>query len=91
VYLILFFGRKVARKNYGVSNFLVYLGKRTYGMYLYHWAVLRTMERFSVQYSDQKGFSFSGILIALLVTILVSLVSFSYLEMPFLRIKSKFD
>jgi peptidoglycan/LPS O-acetylase OafA/YrhL len=66
------------------------LGKISYGLYVFHFLAIRIasklFERFHVPYSE--GFSFP---LALLLTILAAKLSYKWLEIPFLRLKRRFE
>jgi peptidoglycan/LPS O-acetylase OafA/YrhL len=67
-----------------VNNFLssqafVWLGKRSYGMYLWHWPMY--------EIARLSPFRWSVVPIALGSTILVSYLSFRFIERPFLSLK----
>jgi peptidoglycan/LPS O-acetylase OafA/YrhL len=77
---------------------LIYLGRISYGLYVYHWPVLLIVKLwyyFLVRAAWLPGpFSWSGQLaflsISSLVTFLAASASYRWLESPFLRLKSRF-
>ena len=70
---------------------LSYLGKISYGLYVYHFAVIWLVTQ-AVQ-AKLEGFPTLGRLIVILgclpVTVLISMISYRVLEMPFLRLKDR--
>ena len=78
------------------NNFFTFMGKISYGLYVYHWIVILTIiEVLKKSYSDFKGdiVEMNIILYAtsITLTIVISYLSFHYLEKPFLQWKTKFD
>ncbi|MGA2252686.1 hypothetical protein, partial [Terracidiphilus sp.] len=78
-----FFGMKVG----SFAKPLIYLGKISYGLYVFHDLSLRII------YPLEQRFHFGGVLsvlFSLAVCILLASLSYKFLEMPFLRLKEKF-
>jgi len=69
---------------------LNYLGKISYGLYMYHGVVLTFLAIAGwnnfISYSANIGIS----MLALGITILISAISFKYFERPFLKLKERF-
>lgn len=94
--LILF---AVMQSNLGFLTILLknkisaYLGKISYGLYVYHIAGLHygylITERF-ISPDRLLAYPVAGLFAGLVVTILVSMISYHALERPFLRIKERF-
>jgi peptidoglycan/LPS O-acetylase OafA/YrhL len=63
---------------------LNYLGKISYGLYVWHFLFLVTLHDLSLP----NALLFTPV--ALLATIMLSALSYRYLELPFLRLKDKF-
>jgi peptidoglycan/LPS O-acetylase OafA/YrhL len=75
------------------NTVLRYLGKISYGLYVYHLAT----ERMSIEISDMliphaRGRGYAGVVLVvrLMVTVGVAAVSYHILERPFLRLKERF-
>lgn len=70
-----------------------YLGKTTYGMYMYHNLVLIVVLKVILMYNLMDTNSWAGGItyhaISLGITILLSILSYEYFEKPFLGIKQK--
>ncbi len=64
----------------------VFFGKRTYGLYCLHSAVITTLDIW-VSYARWE----TRALCALAVTIPLAIASYRYLELPFLRLKQRFQ
>jgi peptidoglycan/LPS O-acetylase OafA/YrhL len=71
----------------GHTRLLIYLGKISYGLYVFHVAAIRLVQRMA-------GPSFIGpavLLIAFALTVAAASLSYRYLESPFLRWKNRFE
>jgi len=66
-------------------SFMQYIGKISYGMYVWHPLVLVTINKFYPTHSVLLNF-----VLVLAVTTAVSALSFKFLEMPFLKLKKHF-
>jgi len=90
--LLLLAARELAkREKTRFLNFLGLLGRRSYGMYLFHWMILNIMFGKHIFFSDASGLSIVGTLFALFATISVSLFSYKYFEQPFLTLRRRFQ
>ncbi|MGJ8745932.1 acyltransferase family protein [Polaribacter sp.] len=70
-------------------NVLNYLGRISYGIYMYHFVILILVLKLSAKYNIHSNwFIYSLILIG---TIIVSSISYYYFESFFLRLKTKFS
>jgi peptidoglycan/LPS O-acetylase OafA/YrhL len=63
-------------KNFLSSSYLIYIGQRSYSLYLYHWPFL-VLNKFIF------GDSLFVLLFSLFLTIIFSLLSYRYIETPF--------
>ena len=74
---------------------LVFLGKISYGLYVYHVAVLSVVHvafsRFIGGSESSVGFWLAEGVCAFFTTVIVSVISYQYLERPFLKLKSKHE
>jgi peptidoglycan/LPS O-acetylase OafA/YrhL len=69
---------------------LVYLGKISYGLYVYHvLAINLSLRLFAEHTKSWAGFA-SYWLTALLITVALAAISYRCLEAPFLRLKQRF-
>jgi peptidoglycan/LPS O-acetylase OafA/YrhL len=88
---------------YGASvkhfpNFLLYLGKISFGMYIFHitffWIIYRIFKVELLEFSDMIGLkewsNDVGFVIAFIATVLTANLSYNYFEKPFLKLKKKF-
>jgi peptidoglycan/LPS O-acetylase OafA/YrhL len=71
-------------------RFLEYLGKISYGLYVYHYLCILITERFLSAYGVVHFYLCLREGIALGLTILVAAVSYALLETPFLNLKRRF-
>lgn len=62
---------------------LVWLGRRSYGIYLWHFPILIPMKEWGWGWAPKT-------LTTLLLTVVVAALSFRFLELPFLRLKKRF-
>jgi peptidoglycan/LPS O-acetylase OafA/YrhL len=71
-------------KNVIASKWLIFIGKISYSLYLFHWVALKL----STHYFSEFGFSWQ--LFFWTLTILLSLGSYYVIEKPFVRLRKKF-
>jgi peptidoglycan/LPS O-acetylase OafA/YrhL len=70
---------------------LVYLGKISYGLYVYHFAILWLLSHLPAVMPDRPTVSYAiAVAAALGATVLVSAVSYAVVETPFLRLKDRY-
>jgi peptidoglycan/LPS O-acetylase OafA/YrhL len=69
-----------------VARFVIYLGRISYGLYVFHLSSIFMLGVWSTHGPVQRP---TAILSALLATILVAAISYRVLETPFLRMKTK--
>jgi peptidoglycan/LPS O-acetylase OafA/YrhL len=78
-------------KSFFSNNILVFLGKRSYGLYVYH----LLGNSFAVQltkYVIDLPSNYAALFIySLTFTIIVSILSYKFVETPFLKLKKKFE
>lgn len=97
----LFFAYVLADQNFSTGDFLKlsrlrlfsYLGKWTYGMYLLHPVAFLFMQYFYDFFDLPMDAFLSRFIFAiftLVLTVLISFLSFRFFETPFLKLKSKF-
>ena len=67
------------------NRVLRYLGEISYGLYVFHFAVLGYYTVYHPEYSGNKR-----VVVALLVTILLSAISYELMEKRFIRMKDRF-
>jgi peptidoglycan/LPS O-acetylase OafA/YrhL len=88
----------INKKLWGLSTLfknklLGYLGKISYGLYVYHvmclWIVTKITEMF-ISPERLLVYPATVLLLALVMTIMVSTISYQFLERPFLKLKEKF-
>jgi peptidoglycan/LPS O-acetylase OafA/YrhL len=70
-----------------VPNSLRYLGKISFGLYVFHFMSLRVCQNISKHYGMPTGFRFFG---AALMTLALAALSYQFFEKPFLKLKSRF-
>ena len=69
----------------------IYIGRRSYGCYLFHWAVWTVMVGRNLFSSETGGFSVLGVLVGFAITVCVSATSYRFFETPFLRYRKRFQ
>ena len=66
---------------------LVYLGRISYGLYVFHMLCIEICRHFLASHLRMNGW----LLAALLLTITLAVLSYEYFEKPFLRLKHRFE
>ena len=69
----------------------VYIGRRSYGCYLFHWAIWVVMVGRNIFSTETGGFSVIGVLVGFSATVLVSALSYKFFETPFLKFRKRFQ
>ena len=69
----------------------VYIGRRSYGCYLFHWAIWTIMVGRNIFASKTGGFSVIGVLVGFSATVAVSALSYKFFESPFLAYRKRFQ
>jgi peptidoglycan/LPS O-acetylase OafA/YrhL len=70
---------------------IAYLGRVSFGCYLYHWLVWNMFQSLDIGYAVGSGFTIFGWLLGLMVTLLLSVISYNFLEVPFLNIRRRYQ
>ena len=70
---------------------LAYLGRISYGLYVYHVLGLMTSDYWVLHQTSSFGRYLWRVTVALGVTIVISIVSYQLIEKPFLRLKERFS
>lgn len=91
IILLLIFGGNKKDQSNPFINFFAYFGRRTYGMYIYHWPVLGLMVSKGVLYDEVGGISIQGLITAFICVALISTISYRYFEKPFLDLRKKYQ
>ncbi|MBP6386595.1 MAG: acyltransferase, partial [Pseudarcicella sp.] len=74
------------------NKYLNYLGKISYGLYMYHFAVISVVLHFAKKYLSQESEYIQNLIIYVTVfvlTITVASLSYRFVETPFIKLKSK--
>jgi peptidoglycan/LPS O-acetylase OafA/YrhL len=95
--VVLFFLSLYGATKY-IPSALVYLGRISYGMYVFHitmfWFVYQIFKNELASFSTMIGLyewkNNVGFIIAFLLTVIISLLSFRFFERPFLQLKRKY-
>jgi peptidoglycan/LPS O-acetylase OafA/YrhL len=94
VYILLILNL-VSQPNSSKGNLISALGQMTYGMYLYHPIIIILtkigFDRLNLQYQIKPEVNFAMASLALLITVLLSYLSYHYFEKIILRLKSSFS
>jgi len=70
------------------NKLLIYLGKISFGLYIYHWLILEKMNPFFK--NSSSVIQLLGILIIFLITVLIAALSYELFEKRFLKLKKGF-
>lgn len=76
----------ITEKIFG-NNLMVFVGKISYGLYVYHWLIMMTMNSYVMPH---VGNIFFGLIIYLSATFAVSIFSFYVIEARLLALKDRF-
>lgn len=66
------------------NRFIQFLGKISYGIYIWHMLSISFIDYFQTDI-------FFGFILVVSITIIISWISFNLIELPFLKLKSKFE
>jgi len=89
---LLYLARNIRMNRLSISNrILAYIGRRSYGCYLFHWAVWMVMVGKEIGFDQSEGFTLFGVFVGLLATIGISSFSYRFFELPFLRLRKRFQ
>ena len=96
--VILFFLSLYGASEKYMPSALVYLGRISYGMYIFHitlfWIVYQIYKNELAAFSEKIGLyewrNGVGFVIAFIATVTISILSYRFFEKPFLRLKRKF-
>lgn len=96
--VVLFFLALYGSQSKNMPAMLVYLGRISYGMYVFHittfWLVYQIFKAELASFSAMIGLyeykNDVGFVVAFLVTLIISLLSYNFFEKPFLRLKKRF-
>ena len=96
--VVLFFLSLYGSRSKNMPAPLVYLGRISYGMYVFHitifWLVYQVFKDELASFSTMIGLyewkNDVGFVIAFVVTVVISLSSYTFFEKPFLRLKKRF-
>jgi peptidoglycan/LPS O-acetylase OafA/YrhL len=70
---------------------LIYIGRRSYGCYLFHWVIWTIMVGRDIFTSSESGFSIIGVLVGFISTVLVSAISYKFFENPILKYRKRYQ
>jgi peptidoglycan/LPS O-acetylase OafA/YrhL len=71
-------------------SWLRYLGKISYGMYVYHFPILWFVAKFFEERIQSKTLSWGNVVVSLSLTILIAALSYHFLEKPILNLKDRY-
>ncbi len=73
------------------KEIFVFLGKRSYGLYLYHLLGNGVADYMTARISVLPSNSLVSFIYSLSFTVIVSIISYKFIETPFLKLKKKFE
>lgn len=81
---------KIAEGNI-IMRTAVFIGRRSYGCYLFHWAIWTIMVGRHIFSTDKGGFSIIGVVVGFVATVAISAFSYRFFETPFLTYRKRFQ
>jgi peptidoglycan/LPS O-acetylase OafA/YrhL len=91
IFLLVMLGRSQAKLSRAILRPFAWLGRRTYGMYIFHWPILALMVSRNVFFDDLTGISYEGLVFAFGLVVGISAFSYRYFEKPFLDLRKKYQ
>jgi peptidoglycan/LPS O-acetylase OafA/YrhL len=91
IFLLLILGEREKGQTNPFLKLFSYFGRRTYGMYIFHWPILALMVSRGIFYNDQNGISILGLAFAFVLVVSVSVFSYRFFEKPFLDLRRKYQ
>ena len=89
ILLLLILGGNEKEQTNPFLKLLAYFGRRTYGMYIFHWPILALMVSRGILYDDLTGISIQGLVLAFIFVAAISAFSYRFFEKPFLDLRRK--
>ncbi|UPT66733.1 MAG: acyltransferase [Sphingobacteriales bacterium JAD_PAG50586_3] len=70
-----------------------FLGKISYGIYMYHWVVLALLFKYGIDYFKIQSIESNAVLYStgIIGTIIIATLSYHLFELPFLKLKEKYS
>lgn len=91
ILLILFRNLRVNQRGQSKTvGIFTFIGRRSYGCYLFHWMIWQVMVGKGIGFDSKNGFSIFGVILGFAATILLSTISYKFFEQPFLSMRSKY-
>ncbi|HEX2935293.1 MAG TPA: acyltransferase [Bacteroidales bacterium] len=78
-------------KSFFSHKILVFLGKRSYGLYVYHLFGIKMVDALAPRISAFATNAYLTFICSMLLTILLSVASYHFIEKPFLVLKKRFE
>lgn len=78
-------------KNIFSKELLIFLGKRSYGLYMYHFLGNGVAAWITEKVTIVPSSFFTSFIYSLAFTVSVSIISYKFIETPFLKLKKKFE
>ncbi len=91
IFLLILLGGGHGKRIIKILSPFAWLGRRTYGMYVFHWPILAFMVSRKVFFDDLRGISFIGLFFAFTLVVTMSAFSYRFFEKPFLNLRKKYQ
>lgn len=91
IFLLIILGGAQGRLAIKVFKPFAWLGRRTYGMYIFHWPILAFCVSRNIFFDDFRGISYIGIIFAFTLVVTISAFSYRFFEKPFLDLRKKYQ
>lgn len=88
--LIIFKGTESSSFGAALKPF-AFLGRRTYGMYIFHWPILGLLVSKNIFFSSVTGITFMGLVFAFLLVVSIASISYKFFEKPFLNLRMRYQ
>ena len=91
VFLLIIFKGGESRSFGAALKPFAFLGRRTYGMYIFHWPILGLLVSKNIFFSSVTGITFMGLVFAFLLVVSIASISYKFLEKPFLNLRMRYQ
>ena len=91
IFLLIMLGEENGKLKGTLLKPFSYLGRRSYGMYIYHWPILGLMVSKKIFFNVTTGISIGGLIFAFALVTATSTISYHFFEKPFLDLRRRYQ